>query len=79
MTKVIRSDRHIENNLYWYLDDVFKDDFNKFYINESQKNLNIIRKFCLGIIKRMKVIHNQSVNSTMQILSMSFEKYRENF
>ena len=77
LAKVIRSEWHIENNLHWYLDAVFKEDFNKFYINESQKNLNIIRKFCLGIIKRTKVIYNQSVNSTRQILSMSFEKELE--
>ena len=47
LTKVIRSEWHIENNLHWYLDVVFKEDSNKSYINESQKNLNIIRKFCL--------------------------------
>lgn len=29
-----------------------------------KKNLNITRKFCLGIIKRTKVIYNHSVNST---------------
>ncbi len=74
LAEVIRSEWHIENNLHWYLDAVFKEDSNKSYINESQKNLNIIRKFCLGIIKRTKVIYNQSVNSTRQILSMSFEK-----
>lgn len=73
LANVIRSEWHIENNLHWYLDSVFKEDSNKSYINESQKNLNIIRKFCLGIIKRVKIIYNQSVNSTRKILSMSFE------
>lgn len=73
LAKVIRSEWHIENNLHWYLDSVFKEDSNKTYINESQKNLNIIRKFCLGIIKRVKNIYNQSVHSTRQILSMNFE------
>lgn len=73
LSKVVRSEWKIENNLHWYLDSVFKEDSNKSYIKESQKNLNIIRKFCLGIIKRVKTIYNQSVNSTRQILSMSFE------
>lgn len=73
LANVIRSEWHIENNLHWYLDSVFKEDSNKSYINDSQKNLNIIRKFCLGIIKRVKIIYNQSVNSTRKILSMSFE------
>lgn len=73
ISKVIRSEWHIENNLHWYLDSVFKEDSNKCYNNESQKNLNIIRKFCLGLIKRVKGIYKQSVNSTRQILSMNFE------
>ena len=72
LSNVIRSEWHIENNLHWYLDTVFKEDSNS-YIRESQKNLNIIRKFCLGIIKQIKTMYNQSINSVRQILSMSFE------
>lgn len=73
LANVIRSEWHVENNLHWYLDTVFKEDSNKSYILDSQKNLNIIRKFCLGIIKRIKSIYKQSVNSTRHILSMCFE------
>lgn len=74
LSKVIRSEWQIENNLHWYLDTVFKEDSNKSYIKNSQKNLNIIRKFCLGIIKQVKNNYNKSVNSIRQILSMNFEK-----
>lgn len=73
LSKVIRSEWHIENNLHWYLDTVFKKDDNKSYIANSQKNLNIIRKFCLGIIKNIKEEYNLSVNSIRQVLGMSFE------
>ena len=73
LSNVIRSEWKIENNLHWYLDTVFREDSNKSYKNESQKNLNIIRKFCLGIIKQIKSLYNQSVNSVRQILSMCFE------
>lgn len=73
LSNVIRSEWQIENNLHWYLDTVFREDSNKSYKNESQKNLNIIRKFCLGIIKQIKSLYNQSVNSVRQILSMCFE------
>ena len=73
LSNVIRSVWQIENNLHWYLDTVFREDANKSYKNESQKNLNIIRKFCLGIIKQIKSLYNQSVNSVRQILSMCFE------
>lgn len=74
LSKVIRSEWQIENNLHWYLDTVFKEDSNKSYIENSQKNLNIIRKFCLGIIKQAKPIYNHSVNSIRQILSMKYEE-----
>ncbi|MEG1647366.1 MAG: ISAs1 family transposase, partial [Bacilli bacterium] len=73
LSKVIRSEWQIENNLHWYLDTVFKEDANKSYIENSQKNLNIIRKFCLGIIKQIKDEYKLSVNSVRQILSMDFE------
>ena len=74
LSNVIRSEWKIENNLHWYLDTVFKEDQNKSYIENSQKNLNIIRKFCLGIIKQVKDNYKQSVNSIRLILSMDFEK-----
>ena len=73
LSKVIRSEWQIENNLHWYLDSVFKEDNNKSYIENSQKNLNIIRKFCLGIIKRIKDEYKLSINSVRQILGMNFE------
>lgn len=73
LSNIIRSEWQIENNLHWYLDSAFKEDNNKSYIENSQKNLNIIRKFCLGIIKQIKGIYNQSVNSTRTLLSMNFE------
>lgn len=74
LAKVIRSEWQIENNLHWYLDTVFKEDSNKSHILNSQKNLNIIRKFCLGIIKMVKDNYKKSANSMRQILSMNFEK-----
>ena len=55
------------------MDSVFKEDNNKSYIENSQKNLNIIRKFCLAIIKRFKDEYKLSVNNVRQILSMNFE------
>lgn len=73
LSKVIRSGWQIENNLHWYLDTVFKEDSNKSYIKDSQKNLNLIRKFCLGVIKQIKEEYNLSVNSIRQILGMNFE------
>lgn len=44
LVKVIRSEWHIENNLHWYLDAIFKEDSNKSYINESQKKFKYNKK-----------------------------------
>lgn len=73
LSKVIRSEWQIENNLHWYLDSVFKKDNNKSYIENSQKNLNNIRRFCLEIIKIIKDEYKLSVNSAKQILGMNLE------
>lgn len=73
LSKVIRSKWQIENNLHWYLDSVFKKDNNKSYIENSQKNLNNIRRFCLEIIKIIKDEYKLSVNSAKQILGMNLE------
>lgn len=73
LSKVIRSKWQIENNLHWYLDSVFKKDNNKSYIENSQKNLNNIRRFCLEIIKRIKDEYKISINSARQILGMNLE------
>lgn len=74
LSKTIRSEWQIENNLHWYLATVFKEDENKSYIENSRNNLNIIRKLCLGITKQIKENYKQSVNGIRLILSMNFEK-----
>lgn len=74
LNKVIRNEWNIENKLHWYLDMTFQEDKNKCYLENSQKNLNIIRKFCLGILKIVKLQYNLSLNSIRFKLSMNFEK-----
>lgn len=69
----IRNEWSIENKLHWYLDMVFQEDKNKCYVENSQKNLNIIRKFCLGILKIVKSHYNMSMNSIRFQLSIDFE------
>ena len=74
IAKAIREEWNIENKLHWYLDMVFKEDDNKSFLENSQKNLNIIRKFCLGLLKLYKEEKKLSMNSVRHILSMNFEK-----
>lgn len=73
ISNTIRGEWKIENNLHWYLDMVFLEDNNKCYIKNTQKNLNIIRKFALFILKRFKEQSNLSMNSIRFNICMDFE------
>ena len=73
MATVIRNEWWIENKLHWYLDMSFQEDKNKCYLENSHKNLNIIRKFCLSILKLVKDNYKLSMNSIRFKLSMNFE------
>ena len=52
----------------------FNEDENKCFLGNSQKNLNLIRKFVLALLKRYKVQTKDSMNIIRFDLSMSFEK-----
>lgn len=77
ISEIIRKEWSIENKLHWYLDMTFQEDKNKCYLENSQKNLNVIRKFCLGILKIVKVHYNMSMNLIRFQLSLNFEKELE--
>ena len=49
--KAVRSEWEIENNLHWHLDVTFKEDKNLTSERTTQKNLNILRKLGLNILK----------------------------
>lgn len=73
ISKAIRSEWAIENQLHWYLDMVFLEDHNRCFLDNSQKNLNIIRKFCLSLLKLYKEQVKLSMNSIRHVISMDFE------
>lgn len=73
LSKAVRGEWHIENGLHLYLDMVFDEDKNSCFLDESQKNLNIIRKFCLGILKRYKQKTKLSMESIRFNISMDFD------
>ena len=54
LSNSIRGEWQIENELHLYLDMVFIEDKNKCFLENSQKNLNLIRKFVLSLLKRYK-------------------------
>lgn len=72
-SNAIRKEWSVENKLHWHLDLTFKEDNNKTFEKNSQINLNIIRKFCLSILKLVKDIYGLSLKIIRKYLSMDFE------
>jgi predicted transposase YbfD/YdcC len=73
ITKAIREHWGIENKLHWQLDYIFKEDKSTTFVGNSQKNLNIIRKFCLSLLKLVKENYNKSLAKIQFILGINFE------
>lgn len=65
----------VSKELLEFKEMIMKEDL-EFYSNEQIENLNIIRKFCLEVIKQIKGNYNQGFNSIRLILS---KRKRENF
>ena len=74
LSNAIRNEWGVENKLHYYLDMVFKEDNNKCFAENSQKNLNILRKFVLDILKIYKKESKLSLNAIRFKISINFEK-----
>lgn len=73
IAKSIRGDWTVENKLHFFLDTVFLEYKNTCFIQNTQKNLNILRKFCLTILNKFKATMKLSMNSIRFDISMDFE------
>ncbi len=58
---VVRRHWHIENNLHWALDIVFKEDRLRSKEKNGIHNLGLIRRFVLFIIKLLKAYYHRSM------------------
>ena len=70
----IRGEWAIENNLHYFLDTVFNEDSSTAFVQNTQKNLNIIRKFALALLKNYKEKTKLSMNSIRFLLNTNFVK-----
>lgn len=73
ISKGIRKEWSIENELHFYLDTVFQEDKNTCFTENTQKNLNIIRKFCLSMLKIFKKNTKLSMNDIRFSIAMDYE------
>lgn len=53
---------------------VFKEDSNTSFVKNTQKNLNIIRKFALALLKNYKEKTKLSMNSIRFLINTNFEQ-----
>lgn len=53
-SKAIRSHWNVENKLHWHLDFTFKEDNNTTMNKKLLFNIQLIKKFCLGLLEQVK-------------------------
>lgn len=74
-SKAIRNHWSVENKLHWHLDFTFKQDDNTTVNKKALMNLELVKKFCLGILNRVKPFYNNiSLKRIRKRLSYNFDK-----
>ena len=74
-SKSIRNHWSVENKLHWHLDFTFRQDKNRTANKSALISLEIINKFCLTILKRIKPFYdNKSLKRIRKIINYDFEK-----
>lgn len=74
-SKAIRNHWSVENKLHWHLDFTFKQDKNTTVNKNALLNFEIINKFCLGILNKVKPFYkNISLRRIRKKISYHFEK-----
>ena len=74
-SKAIKNHWSVENKLHWHLDFTFKQDDNTTVNKKALMNLELVKKFCLGILNKVKPFYNNiSLRRIRKILSYNFEK-----
>lgn len=72
-SKSVRAEWGIENNLHAPLDIVFKEDANKTLATNGAKNLGVLRRIVLAILKFVQTYNKISLNLIRTNLSFDFE------
>lgn len=70
----IRNHWSVENKLHWHLDFTFKEDKNTTVNKQALLNLQIVNKFVLAILNKVKPFYNKSLRRIRNIFSMNYEK-----
>lgn len=73
-SNAIRNHWSVENKLHWHLDFTFREDKNTTKNKNALLNLQIINKFVLGVLNKVKEFYTRlSLNKIRKLLSFDFE------
>ena len=72
LNEVARAHWSIENQLHWVLDVTFNEDKACIRNDNAAENLDILRKWALAVLVKLKEKPEQSIKSLMRKNSMSF-------
>lgn len=73
-SNAIRNHWSVENKLHWHLDFTFKEDKNTTKNKNALLNLQIVNKFVLGILNRVKDFYKKlSLKKIRKLISLDFE------
>lgn len=68
----------VENNLHWQLDFTFKDDRNTTMEKTGAKNLQILKKIALAILRLVQTLYGQSLKRIRKTIARDCETELEN-
>ena len=74
----VRAEWGVENNLHAPLDIIFKEDNNRTLEKNGARNLGVIRRIALAILKFVQTYYKTSLNIIRTSLSFDFENEIEN-
>lgn len=76
-SRAVRGHWSVES-MHWHLDVTFREDANHTIDKASAQNLNIIRKFCLSVLKLVAIVPNKlSMKKKRFLLGQATERYLE--
>lgn len=76
-SRAVRGHWSVES-MHWHLDVTFKEDANMTLDKQASENLNIIRKWCLSILKMVEIFRpNLSMKKKRFVISMNPAEFLE--
>ena len=77
LNHLVRGHWSIENKLHWVLDVVYNEDRACIRRENAALNMNILRKWALSVLIKVKSKPSQSIKSVMRFNCMSFEHLKK--